>query len=175
MLPAKPPDREKPAPGIVLSAPALDLKVELVSMPVPMSCDTSIRTAAQIMYVSCTFSPTTFTFTIRREPDRITFIESSSGEVAPGPTPIAPSVFHAPILVPCGTRLVFHHFEWRDPKWSAFGSVCQSRCFDKVKSCMRPCITNLTDEKGDLTDAGETCASRCREAEMSCITKCGPN
>lgn len=169
VLPPKPPDREKALPGIILTAPSLNLKIELVSIPAPMSCGTSILAAAQRMSVSCTFSPSSFTFGVRREPDRITFTETDVEIAAP---PSASKEFHPPILIPCGTRLAFHHFEWRDPKWSAFGPPCQVRCSDQEWACRRPCLTNLTDENGTLTDAGTTCDTKCREATAKCTARC---
>jgi hypothetical protein len=169
VLPATP-EREKAVQGVVMTAPSLHLRIELVTFEAPMSCRTVIRAAAQRMTAYCTFSPGSVSWELHRERNRLIF-DSEDREVA---TPTRRSELHPPETLPCGSRVVFHHFKWRDPKWSAFGSPCSHACADKNADCEQPCITNLTDESGELTDAGTKCADACKAAHDKCRSRCPP-
>ena len=168
VLPANPPDREKAAPGIVLSAPALGLRIELVELVAPASCWTEIRAAAQSMTVSCGFSPSSFNFVVRRDGERILFTSMDRMIAAP----VTTHALRPPVPLECGTRLVFHRFRWRDPKWAAFGPACENRCYEKKDLCEEPCVTNLTDETGELTAEGSKCSETCRVAFDKCSARC---
>jgi len=170
LLPAKPPERDKPMVAIVLSAPALGLRVELQQLFAPASCTTTIYARAEKLSLSCTFSPSTTTQVARRVQDRLVFEESHYEMAAPPMN----REYHPPVDIPCGARLVFHPVTYRDPKWAAFGSPCTTACYDKKHACADPCITNLTDEKGEPTEAGSKCLERCEDALSKCTARCPP-
>lgn len=74
--------------------------------------------------------------------------------------------------VPCGSRVRFLPFSWRDPKWHPFGSRCAEICGDQSKLCDDGCYRHHADEEGTLSGAGLRCGERCESRRQDCNRRC---
>ncbi len=133
-----------------------------------LDCSTMVYRARQRLTATCGTASTEFTFEASVEGQQILFAAGSGDTDGRR----APSEFAPAVPVPCGVRVVFHELSFRDPGWIRMGDECSVRCRDRRWLCVHPCLENLTDADGSLTDAGLACDEKCTERSTACEAKC---
>lgn len=153
----------------IYEVPSAGARGEIFPIEAPANCRTRIFRAAQRMIVSCTFSPGSYVVEVARKNGNVEIDSLPQSGGIDGPI----AGYHlATVRLACGAHLVLHGATWRDPKWSRFGSDCESRCIDKYEVCDDPCWEKETDEQAQLTEKGRACDDACSAVRTACLSRC---
>jgi hypothetical protein len=131
-----------------------------------VSCYSQLRRAARRMTYGCSSQETSTGIDVRERDGVLQFVR------------IGDSYDHGrtrfplrAVVLPCGANVTFVKFAYRHPRWSPVGfTFCG--CSDVHSTCASACYENLSDQQGELTDAGWACHQRCDAAFDACRQRC---